>query len=141
MLLVCKLGNQDRPVTLGRDVLHEVGVIISLERDGDDEDVCAEEIAATEAQLSEQMQTQKERSGKLAVEFQEYTDMFQPLPNSPPPERPKHDLKIELEGPPPNAVKQYRLSTSEREELRKQVAELKEAGLIRPSQAAVDDER
>ena len=164
--LVCELGNLERPVILGRDILREVGVLISLGKDGEeivqldqaipeavdnddnddnndddgDEDVCAEEIAATEAQLTEQMQTQKERSGsetrQLPAEFQEYADVFQPLPNSPPPERPKHDLKIELEGPPPNAVKQYRLSTSEREELRKQVAELKEAGLIRPSQAS-----
>ena len=158
--LVCELGNPERPLILGRDVLREVGVVITLgkdgeeivqleghdklseevDNDGDDNQVEDEEVAATEAEISEQVQAHRERSSdettELPAEFQEYADVFGPLPDSPPLEREKHDLHIELEGPLPNAVRQYRLTATERDEMRRQVKELKESGLIRPSQSS-----
>lgn len=161
VLMVCELGNRSSPVILGRNVLRNIGVVITLDKDGEEiiqlegyqkwdntdeeeereeEQVNVEEIAATEAVISEQMETQKEKSSvntkELPEEFGEYADVFGPLPDSPPPERPKYDLRIDLEGPLPNPVRQYRLTTQEREELHKQVQELKASGLIQSSQSS-----
>lgn len=160
-MMACDLQQPDRPVILGRDVLREIGVNIRLEKEreeilniaadnylcdvGDDDDddeteeesVDEREVAAVEAVVAEQVQSQQERPPCATVilpkELSEYADVFSPDDISVPPVRPNFDMRIDLVGSAPTSVRQYRLTAAEREELHKQVTKLRQAGHIQPS--------
>jgi len=155
--MVCELKNPERPLILGRDVLRDVQVVITLgkdreeimQRDGygdmdndtDDEGVCMEQVAATEQVIQEHLEQQRDKeerdTGYLPKEFEQFIDVFDQGPMELPPERPNYDMKIELEGPAPLPVRQYHLSKPQKEEMKRQVEELKTAGLIQESSSNI----